>query len=229
MVADPGFSLQQIDHHFNYLYSRFRSIYMSNAVKLIMTILIALMIPIIPFVIVGELPGEQWVSGTDEHALMFAVTGALLLCSDVLLPVPSSIVGSLLGARLGFLEGFICAWIGLCLGSVIGYFVGMLWPNRMSAQLPETPTLTAVFLSRPVPVLAEAVSVVAGSSRIAFYPFLAVSALGNACYAAVLALNGALSTDSLWAGPGLILPMLLPVATWLIWHKVKYRNKANLQ
>ncbi len=197
---------------------------MSNASKLALTIIIALLIPIIPFVIVGELPGEQWLSSRDEHALTFAVAGTLLLCSDVLLPVPSSIVGSLLGARLGFMEGFACIWTGLTLGSLIGYGVGLLWPGRISADLPENPTLTMVFLSRPVPVLAEAVSVVAGAGRIAFYPFLVVSILGNACYAAVLAANGAWSVGSMWTGPGLILPMLLPVVSWVIWRRLKPRH-----
>ena len=59
----------------------------------------------LPFLLVGELPGERWLSANDDHAMRFALAGAGLLAADVLLPVPSSIVGTMLGARLGFGAG----------------------------------------------------------------------------------------------------------------------------
>ena len=53
----------------------------------------ALSVPLVPFFIIGEIPGERWLSATDAHAGIFALAGAGLLAVDVLLPVPSSIVG----------------------------------------------------------------------------------------------------------------------------------------
>ena len=64
-------------------------------------IIAALLVPIVPFVIIGELPGERWLSATDDDALRFALAGGGLLALDILLPVPSSIVATLLAARLG--------------------------------------------------------------------------------------------------------------------------------
>ena len=191
---------------------------MRPPVRLAIVIIITLLIPVIPFAVVGELPGEQWLSARDEHALLFGATGTALLAGDVLLPIPSSIVGSLLGARLGFIPGFLCAWLGLMLGHLVGYAVGRLLLSRLSPELPQTPTLLILFISRPVPVFAEAVSFAAGAGRMALAPFLAASAAGNGLYALALAGNGAALLPASLTGPGLVLPMALPVAAWLLWR-----------
>ena len=67
---------------------------MRTATRISFVILLSILIPIIPFVIIGELPGERWLSATDDNALLFGITGMGLLTSDVLLPIPSSIVGT---------------------------------------------------------------------------------------------------------------------------------------
>jgi hypothetical protein len=48
--------------------------------------------------------------------------------------------------------------------------------------------------------------------------FLLACGAGNLVYAAALALNGAELLSGSLIGPGLILPMLLPVAAWLLWR-----------
>ena len=116
-------------------------------------IIVALLVPIIPFAIIGEMPGERWLSATDENAWLFGLTGGALLLGDIVLPLPSSIVGTLLGARLGLAPGFLIALAGLTAGHIAGYFLGRLALRRVGADLPEVPTLLIVFLSRPVPVL----------------------------------------------------------------------------
>jgi uncharacterized membrane protein YdjX (TVP38/TMEM64 family) len=185
----------------------------------VLVILIALLIPIVPFAVIGELPGEQWLSATDEDSFLFGLTGAGLLTADVLIPIPSSIVGTMLGARLGFLAGFLWCLAGLVLGNLIGYLAGRLLLARLAERLPKAPTLVALFLSRPVPVFAEAVTFTAGAERMPLPPFLAVSAAGNALYAAALAGNGAALLPGALAGPGLVLPMLLPVLAWWAWRR----------
>ena len=178
----------------------------------------ALCIPLVPFFIIGEMPGERWLSAADEHAGLFALAGAGLLAIDVLLPVPSSIVGTMLGARLGFGPGALAAFVGMMAGQVLAYAVSRWLLRRRTGALPAAPTLAVVFLSRPVPVLAEAVAIAAGAARVSWPQFLLACGAGNLVYAAALALNGAeLLTGSL-LGPGLVLPMLLPVAAWLLWR-----------
>jgi len=198
---------------------------MRTSSRLVIVIIAALLIPIIPFVIIGELPGERWLSANDSNAVLFGLTGAGLLVSDVLLPVPSSIVGVLLGARLGFISGWLWIWGGLVLGNLIGYATGRLLFGRMGTEPPGTPTLLVLFISRPVPVLAEATTFVAGAGHMKLWPFLGVSSAGNAVYSVVLAANGATLLPDALVGPGLILPLLLPVIAWLVWRWVARRAK----
>ena len=176
------------------------------------------LVPLLPFAVVGELPGERFLQQRDDHALGFALTGTALLALDVLLPIPSSVVGALLGARLGFVAGFACGLLGLTLGQLLGYALGRFMPARWASELPRAPTLAVVFLSRPVPVLAEAVALTAGAERVPLGPFVAAAAAGNAVYAGVMAANGAALLPDDLLGVGLLLPMAVPVLSYLLWR-----------
>ena len=171
-----------------------------------------------PYLVIGELPGERWLSATDERALAFALTGGGLLTLDVVLPIPSSIVIALLGGRLGFFAGWLCAWLGLTAGNLIGYGIGRLWPQKLAPDISESPTFIMLILSRPVPILAEAVAIAAGAMRTRPIHMFTACAAGNLVYAGALAANGAalLATD--WTGPGIILPLFVPVICWILWR-----------
>ena len=196
---------------------------MNKAGRMTLVILLALLIPIIPFAIIGELPGERWLSASDDNAFLFGLSGMALLAADVLLPIPSSIVGTMLGARLGFIPGWMWCWLGLMIGNAIGYFTGRLLLARFAPDIPRTPTLILLFISRPIPVLAEALTFTAGAEKMKFSQFFWAILVGNGLYSVALTGNGAaLLPDSL-TGPGLILPMLLPVAGWLIWRWMEKR------
>lgn len=181
----------------------------------------ALAVPLIPFFIIGEIPGQRWLSATDERAGLFALAGAGLLAIDALLPVPSSIVGTMLGARLGFLAGFVATFAGIMTGQVAAYAASRWLLRRRTGDLPAAPTLLALFLSRPVPVLAEAMALAAGAAQLSWRQFLLACGGGNLVYAAALALNGAELLPAAPIGPGLLLPMLLPVAGWLGWQRLR--------
>ncbi len=184
----------------------------------LVAIIIALAVPIIPFAIIGEIPGERWLSANDDNALLFALSGASLLALDIVLPFPSSIIGTLLGARLGLGPGLLTVWCGLMTGHIVGYSLGRLSLARLHAELPARPTLLLVFLSRPVPILAEAMAIASGATALSFSHYLLACTLGNAIYAAVLVATGAALLPGEWFMVGLLLPMLLPVLAWLVWR-----------
>lgn len=194
---------------------------MRRPVRAALIITAALCVPLIPFVVIGELPGERWLSATDDYAMRFAFAGAALLAADALLPIPSSIVGTMLGARLGFGAGFLAAFAGIMAGQSAAYCLSRWLLREPSSALPAAPTLVALFLSRPVPVLAEAVAIAAGAAGVSWPQFLLACGAGNLIYAGALALNGAQLVPGGLLGPGLVLPMLLPVAAWLIWRAVR--------
>lgn len=192
---------------------------MQRATRLTTVIIVSMLLPIVPFIMVGELPGERWLSQNDGNSLLFGATGGGLLALDILLPVPSSLVGTALGGRLGFLAGALWCWSGLMIGNLVGYALGHLFPRRFATELPEAPSEAVLFLSRPVPVLAEAATVTAGANRLALRAFMIPCALGNAVYAVVLCANAALWLPGDWRGPALALPMLLPVLAWYFWGR----------
>ncbi|MCB2100559.1 MAG: hypothetical protein KDE22_06800, partial [Rhodobacterales bacterium] len=136
-----------------------------NGRRLALLIVLVLAIPIVPFAVIGELPGETWLDASGGNAFLFGLTGGGLLAADVLAPVPSTIVGTLLGARLGLVPGWLWGWGGLVVGNLVGYGLGRVALSRLVRDLPEAPTIAILFLSRPVPVLAEAMTCTAGAGR----------------------------------------------------------------
>lgn len=192
---------------------------MNRVVKFCLILVIAVAVPIVPFLLIGELPGERWLSAVDGNALIFGLCSTGLLVADVLLPVPSSIVITVMGARLGFVPGWGLAWIGLSLGNAAGYAIGRLWPERLASEVPaERPTFLALLVSRPVPILAEALALAAGAVRVDFKSMWLACAAGNALYTFVLAAFGATLLPEASTGVWLFLAVLVWVSAWSAWR-----------
>lgn len=184
----------------------------------------ALLVPIVPFLLIGELPGERWLNSAGGDSVRFGITGAGMLALDLLLPIPSSIVGALMGGRLGFVFGGMWCFLGLFTGHIVGYLLGRLTPARwVSREVGKSSaSWIALLLSRPIPVFAEALALAAGAERMPLSAFVSSVAIGDAIYAAALAADGAaLLPDGSW-GVGLIFPMLLPVVGYLAWRKLSH-------
>lgn len=189
--------------------------------RIFLIVTTAVCVSSLPFLLVGELPGERWLSANDDYAMRFALVGAALLGFDVILPIPSSVVGTMLGARLGFGVGFLAVFVGLMAGQSAAYLASRRLLRERSVPLPVAPLLAVVFMSRPVPVLAEVVVLSAGAARMNGSKFMLACGSGNLVYAGLLALNGSQWLPGSLIGPGLLLPMFLPVAAWLIWRRMR--------
>jgi uncharacterized membrane protein YdjX (TVP38/TMEM64 family) len=197
---------------------------MKQMTRVVLLVIVALLFPIIPFVVIGELPGERWLSATDANAWLFALTGSSILMIDVVLPVPSSIIVALLGSRLGFFGGWLSAWVGLTIGNMVGYAIGRLWPHKIAPDFAESPTLMVLFVSRPVPILAEAATIAAGASRINPIHMIAVCAASNLFYTAILAASGAALLAENVNFLTLFAPLLVPAVAWMAWRKYQARK-----
>jgi uncharacterized membrane protein YdjX (TVP38/TMEM64 family) len=150
-----------------------------------------------PLGVEGFFDPARWASaGTPAVALL----SIAVLAVDVLLPVPSSLVMTANGALFGAWGGAVVSLIGSVAASVVAYAIGR---SRLASQLlrPEEDSRSgallerwgglAVALSRPLPLLAEAVGVIAGARRMPFLPFLAASMAGCAPMSSLYALIGA--------------------------------------
>jgi uncharacterized membrane protein YdjX (TVP38/TMEM64 family) len=112
--------------------------------------------------------------------LLTGIAVIVLLASDIVLPVPSSVVSTGAGSLLGFLWGTVASSIGMTLGCLAGYVIGYRYGRRTATVVvgatqiarAEATVLAfgalALLILRPVPVLAEASVISAGALRVPF-------------------------------------------------------------
>jgi uncharacterized membrane protein YdjX (TVP38/TMEM64 family) len=160
-----------------------------NTVLLICMVLAVILVPFFLFHEYIDGWTEQLLKTSGEHMVYTGILLSVLLISDILLPVPSSIVSTGAGFLLGFVNGSIVSFTGMTLGAVLGYALGrgsagtMKWLDADTRQRMEgffqRYGKWSIILARPVPVLAEASVFFAGISKMESRSFLLVSALSN--------------------------------------------------
>ncbi len=160
----------------------------------------------IPLVFFGDAI-EQWtlacLRSAAERPGAVAVTLSSLLAADVFLPVPSSLVSTAAGAVFGWWHGMWVSAVGMTLSSGIGYLAGGRAGRPAAARLFDPQDLKrleqlgerygdwVIMLVRPVPVLAEASTFLAGISRMSFGRFMGLSILAYLGISLVYAQIGA--------------------------------------
>lgn len=139
---------------------------------------------------------------TSTSFTVIAMVG--LLGSDVVLPIPSSIVSAAAGVLLGFWRAVAVIWVGMTISCMVGYaigassasaakrFVGTDGLTRASA-LAESYGDMMIVVSRPVPVLAEASIIFAGVVGTPFRRFFVMTSWANLGIALGYAALGAFS------------------------------------
>lgn len=151
---------------------------------------------------------SAWLIARERPPIIAKMAVALLLAADVVLPVPSSLVNTASGALFGWFEGALIAWLGMTAGSIAAWGLGRsagrngLLKLVSDAELARAERLVtrygdvALVLSRPVPVLAEASSLLAGACGVPFPRFTVLSTLANAGISIAYAGVGALASDA---------------------------------
>ncbi|HRR34321.1 MAG TPA: VTT domain-containing protein [Kiritimatiellia bacterium] len=176
-----------------------------RTVTLIVVVALAI---IVPFLLAGariNAWAEAVIAQSVQNRLLAGCLLAGLLATDILVPVPSSLVSTACGMVLGFWIGTLASFVGMSITTAIGYLmgryaaapVGRLIGEAEFAMLEAFHRRHGVWLLlalRPVPVLAEASAVFSGVSRLPAARVVAVMALGNAAVSAVYAAIGAWGT-----------------------------------
>lgn len=169
-----------------------------------------------------------------EATLPVAALGVALLIADVLIPVPSSLVMVAHGALFGALGGALLSLTGSIGAAALGFWIGrkggpLLDRIMTPAERDRGDRLLArhgglaIVLSRPLPILAETVAILAGTSPLPWPRLLIAAALGALPPALLYALAGAAATgfdDQL-----LIFAAVMGAAAlfWLITHRLEGR------
>lgn len=142
-----------------------------------------------------------------KHGGVVAATlGVGLLIADVVLPVPSSLVMVAHGALFGVFSGTMLSLLGSVGAAVVAFAIGRRGGNfmervvtpderaRASHVLARWGTL-AIIVTRPVPLLAETVAIMAGASSMSWRSMIAASIAGSLPPALLYALTGAAVAD----------------------------------
>jgi uncharacterized membrane protein YdjX (TVP38/TMEM64 family) len=122
--------------------------------------------------------------------VLTAGIGVLLLIADVFLPVPSSLVMIAFGRAFGVVIGGALSVFGTVGATAFGMLFGRLGQSafrrliseaeyQRAAQLLDSYGLLAVLASRPVPILAETVALVAGATGMSLGRGLLAATLGS--------------------------------------------------
>ena len=191
---------------------------------------------LLPFALLGDelarLASDTAARLADRQWLVLALVVALLAL-DPLLPVPSSIVAVAAGSALGATAGALAIFAGLMLGAALGYWLGRHPGRAIAARLLGAQQLAALgpaarpvgplllLLSRPVPVVAEAMVILAGAARLPLSTLLAGVVPANAALALLWGGLGAVAGAGQGpvAGFAAVLgAIILPALAHAFWH-----------
>src|SRR5258707_1040176 len=131
-----------------------------------------------------------------------AVVGVGLLIADVLLPVPSSLVMVAHGALFGVVGGTLLSLLGSVGAALFGFAIGrrggsllerLVTPSERARadDLLKRWGALAIIVTRPVPLLAETVAIIAGTSSLGWGRTTLAAIAGSLPPALLYAITGA--------------------------------------
>jgi uncharacterized membrane protein YdjX (TVP38/TMEM64 family) len=174
----------------------------------------------------------------DERNAIVALLGIGLLVSDVLLPVPSSIIMVANGAVFGVVVGALLSLAGSAGAALFGFALGRRGGPLLDRLVPAAERAPAdrflsrwgalaILVSRPVPIAAEMIALMAGTSRLSWRRAAVAAVIGSLpgaiLYSAVGAAAAGVDTGALVFGAVL----LLAAFTWLAARRVELRSLAS--
>jgi len=209
---------------------------MSSLMRPILMISFVLLIPLIPFLLFGDLL-QQWItvqfSVRDSALLIIA-----LLSSDIFLPIPSSVVCTFGGGKLGVFQGTLVAWLGMNLGAILGFWLARSLGQSFALKFSEGKDLdrarqltqqcgpSVLILCRGVPVLAEASVLLMGMQKLSWQRFLLPVLLSNLGLAIAYSMFGEIAEQHQWLPLALAVSIGLPV---ILAALVKWRFESRFQ
>lgn len=171
-------------------------------------------------------------SWLEQGGTLAAVVGVGLLTVDVFLPVPSSVVMLLHGALFGVWLGMLLSLAGSMGAAVVGFALGRIGgpllerlvspaERAQADRLLERWGVLAIIITRPVPILAETVVILAGASPLSWGRAVAASLVGSLPAALLYALAG--STAARWGNGLLVFAAVLILAgiAWLVGRRIE--------
>ncbi len=164
-----------------------------------------------------------------------ALAGIGLLVVDVVAPVPASIIMMANGMLFGPIGGTLLSLAGGMGAALVGYWIGTRGEHMGKRWLGDASWaqahsffrnygVMAVIVSRPIPILAEAVSIIAGLSQMPTRKFLPAALAGLSPTAVVYAVAGAYALE---LDKGLFIFLTVMALAGAVWVVGKWITRAK--
>lgn len=162
-----------------------------------------------------------------------AVIGVALLIADVVLPVPSSVIMVAHGALFGIVTGSLLSLAGSVGCAVAGFAIGRAGRETVHrfvsdaeyarvSRLLDRWGMAGIVATRPVPILAEVMAIIAGTTpAVRWWQIIVASTLGSIPPAIAYAVAGHFATEvvgTIWVFAAL---MLMSAAMWWFDRKIE--------
>jgi uncharacterized membrane protein YdjX (TVP38/TMEM64 family) len=144
--------------------------------------------------LVGEAAGipllEDPTPWLERAGWLSAVIGVSLLALDVVLPIPSNVIMIAHGALFGTLVGTLLSLAGSMAAAAAGFWIGRRGGQLLALAVPaderaqanawlERWGALAIVVSRPLPLLAETITVLAGASSLGWGRAMLAALVGS--------------------------------------------------
>jgi uncharacterized membrane protein YdjX (TVP38/TMEM64 family) len=200
-----------------------------------MTRYLAVVATVLALLLVGFLVAEAFdlpllTDPTPELAqggVAGAILAVALLAADAVLPVPASLVMVASGALYGTATGALLALGGRVLGAMAGYAIGRRGGPLVARLVPRDGRdradgllrrwgPLAIVVTRPVPLVAETMTILAGASSIGWARVALAALVGSVPEAVLYAGSGALTRGAGAAAGIWVLLLVLAGALWIV-------------
>ena len=173
-----------------------------------------------------------WAEYSSTANRWSALVGVALLIADVFLPVPSSLIMLGLGSIFGPIFGTFFSMVGGMGASLFAFALGRMskdrverWLSPQEYQRAQTILsrwgLVAIIMTRPLPILAEATALVAGTSSMGWLRLSIASFWGLLPVCTLFGVTGAGIAELENMGAVMSLTVLAGGLAWLISQRME--------
>jgi uncharacterized membrane protein YdjX (TVP38/TMEM64 family) len=161
-----------------------------------------------------------------------AALGVALLVADVLLPVPSSIVMVAHGALFGVVIGTLLSLLGSTGATLFGFWIGRHGEKLLDRLVPSGEReradrllkrwgMLAIVVTRPIPLVAETVAIMAGASPLTWGRTALAALAGSLPPALLYALTGATAGRFQNTALMFLFVLLITGIFWMVGRKIR--------
>jgi uncharacterized membrane protein YdjX (TVP38/TMEM64 family) len=177
----------------------------------------------------------ELLNSLTANVSVFALVSFCVLTSDIILPVPSSIIMYLNGFVLGPIMGSLVSLVSLLISAIIGYYIGRFTSIGLKKKSEKNAhTLLSkygalsILITRGIPILSESICFVCGYNKVPFKHYFIYNIIGYIPLCLLYSVCGSLGYDKNIFFVSFCCSLLISVAFWLFGKRILItKHKVN--